>query len=215
MSQIILDFGSGNTCKNDLKIIKRMINELAAVDTHKHEVIIKWQLFQKAGDNIPLQGDNFYGAYEYAKAKRYKTTASVFDLASLHVLLQYEVPFIKIANRRDLDWLIGEVPRKIPMYISIGDIQELRKTRNYLSLFCPYDMPMACVSEYPARLKQYQLNFSPGVLCRSVSDHTTDFTLWHKYKPQIIEWHYVLEHDSNNLDGGLFARTPKQLKEIL
>ncbi len=43
MSQIILDFGSGNTCHNDWTYAKRMIDELKAVDTGKHEIIIKWR----------------------------------------------------------------------------------------------------------------------------------------------------------------------------
>ena len=47
-----------------------------------------------------------------------------------------------------------------------------------------------------------------------ISDHTTDFQLYNKYKPKIYECHYKLE-DSTGLDAGEFARTPEQLAEIL
>jgi sialic acid synthase SpsE len=56
-------------------------------------------------------------------------------------------------------------------------------------------------------LFKHALNFG-------ISDHTTDFTLWHKYHPSIIEWHFKLE-DSTGLDAGSFARTPEMLEEIL
>ncbi|MFA5715059.1 MAG: hypothetical protein WC998_04935, partial [Candidatus Paceibacterota bacterium] len=105
MSQIILDFGSGNTHKNNWDYLKRMIDELKAVDTGKHEIIIKHQLFKAAGDNLPLDPWVFDAAYDYAKKLGYKTTSSVFDLESLKFLLNYDIPFVKIANRRDLDWL--------------------------------------------------------------------------------------------------------------
>ena len=35
------------------------------------------------------------------------------------------------------------------------------------------------------------------------------------YKYEIFEMHYVLEHDKDNPDAGAFAKTIKDLKEIL
>ena len=206
---IILDFGSGNTCKNDLNYVKRMIDELKAVDTGKHEIVIKWQLFQEAGDNIPLKQSIFNLAYEYAKGNGYKTTASVFDIDSLQYLLWYDIPFVKIANRPDLYWLAGEVPRKIPIYMS-GD-------SDFYANFkwdCCGDIPLACVSEYPATPEMYNEKFGAMLSRGRISDHTTDFRLWYQHQPTTIEWHYKLD-DSTGLDAGPFARTPEQLKEIL
>ena len=110
----ILDFSSGNTCKNNVDIIKKMIDALAEVDTER-KFTIKWQLFQKAPPNIPLTQQNFHFAYHYAKQLGYETTASIFDKESLDFLSWFNPCFIKIANRPDLYWLIGEVPRKIPV----------------------------------------------------------------------------------------------------
>jgi hypothetical protein len=68
------------------------------------------------------------------------------------------------------------------------------------------------VSNYPAYRKEYEdLGMLRG---DNISDHTTTFELYNIYKPEIIEWHYKLEN-STGLDSGEFARTPKQLKEIM
>ena len=208
MSRIVLDAGSGNTCRNDKAIITRMIDELVAVDTHKHEVIIKWQLFDEAGDNVPLNPARFDYAYWYAGEKGYKTTASVFDKESLEFLTTYQIPFIKIANRRDLDWLIGEVPRKIPVYVSHGELPYVQEYRQYNVT------RMACISKYPATKEEYEATFYPFQLRAAVSDHTVGLDLWRRYQPDIIEWHYMLP-DSTGLDAGPFAKTPAELGEVL
>lgn len=203
MAQIIFDFGSGNSCRNDWLYTKRMIDELRAIDTGKHSIVIKWQLFQQVGDNIPLDRGLFGMAYRYAKELGYKTTSSVFDKESLNFLLQFDVPFVKIANRRDLDWLIGEVPRKVPVYVSASDALPVNA-----------DVILQCVSKYPAEMGDYEKNKQIFNLHNAVSDHTTNFDLWYRYRPAIIEWHLKLP-DSTGLDAGPFARTPEQLREVL
>jgi sialic acid synthase SpsE len=215
MSQIILDFGSGNTHKNKWDCLKRMIDELKAIDTGKHEIIIKHQLFKVAGDNLPLDPWVFDAAYDYAKKLGYKTASSVFDKPSLDFLLKYDIPFVKIANRRDLDWLIGEVPRKTLVYISHGKIEEFFNSRYQDNI-----RELICVSEYPSNIEKYQniINEIESLLaCKlnlNISDHTIGLDLFKKYKPQIWEKHYKL-NDSTGLDAGPFAITPEELSEIL
>ena len=206
---IILDFGSGGTCKNDPDYIIRMIDELDAVDSRKHEVVIKWQLFdRRVGENEVLQAWAFSHAYNYAATKGYKTTASVFDKEALKFLLGFDIPFVKLANRPDLYWLAGEVPENIPVYYSVGDRFAEQGLGN------GQDELLYCVSKYPAVVSDYEDTFPAGGLCYAISDHTTDFTLYHKYKPVIYECHYRLD-DSTGPDAGLFARTPEQLGEVL
>ena len=208
----ILDFSSGNTCQNDLAIIRKMIDSLAEVDPER-KFIIKWQLFKEAGKNIPLHIGAFNYAYEYAKKLRYKTTASVFDIQSLEDLFLYLNPcFVKIANRPDLYWLIGEVPRKIPVIVSTSRGNDLP-----LSIFDPeyiiHDHILQCISEYPTDIKKYENEFYEEELKTGISDHTTNWDLYLKYRPRIYECHFKLE-DSTGLDAGEFARTPKQISEI-
>jgi sialic acid synthase SpsE len=216
MAKIILDFGGGNTSKNDKAYIKRMYDELNAIDTGKHEIICKWQLFEEAGDNIPLTHDSFDFAYQYGTSLGYKVTSSVFDKNSLDFLLGYDVPMIKIANNRSLDYLIGEIPRKIPICISIGEHESFVKYLNIDEFAFPLngDVRIFCVSNYPAKYDDYIAAFRPDQLHKGISDHTTDFSLFRKFEPKTIEWHYKLE-DSTGLDAGEFARTPKQLQEVL
>jgi sialic acid synthase SpsE len=219
MSKIILDFGSANSCHNDKAYIKRMYDELKAVDTGKHEVVIKWQLFERAGDNLPLTHETFQYAYDYGTKLGYKVTSSVFDKNSLDFLLRFDPCFVKIANRRDLDWLIGEVPRKVSVYVSIGEYHgEKMKAIEYGidDTYLGNVTPICCVSNYPTTVDHYEEIFGRDVLkaAYGISDHTTNFGLWYRYKPEIIEWHYKLP-DSTGLDAGPFARTPAQLAEIL
>lgn len=200
----ILDFGSGNTCKNDGEYIKRMIKELAAVDL-KRKTIIKWQLFESAGDNIPLKKMYFEYAYRFAQKLGFKTTASVFDIQSLKFLLTFDIPFVKIANRSDLYWLAGEVPRRITVIFSVD--------KNDLDLKnVGYDF-IWCLSEYPSTAEDYIKAYGDKLAC-GVSDHTANWDLFNKYKPNIYECHYKLK-DSTGLDAGHFARTPEQIKEII
>lgn len=184
---IILDFGSGNTCKNDLDYAMRMIDELAKVDTKKQS-IIKWQLFVVAGDNLPLKRTIFDKAFGYATSKGFQTTASVFDLDSFYFLSRYPVPFIKIANNCDI-----QLPTTIKILKSGKDL--------------------CCISNYPATVDEYEKAFKPAALKKGISDHTTDWTLYRKYSPAVYEVHYKLD-DSTGLDAGPFARTPEQLREI-
>lgn len=229
MSQIILDFGSGNTCKNDKAYIKRMYDELKAVDTGKHNIVVKWQLFEKAGDNIPLLPEIFDYAYRYGTSLGYKVTSSVFDKNSLDFLLEYDVPFVKIANNRAFDYIIGEIPRKIPIYISAGNCSEYELLCQKLNM--NKDAILLCVSQYPTNTERYEMIFGygsfPDLLLQdspknklyewprlALSDHTTNFGLWYRYQPEIIEWHYGLS-DSTGLDAGPFMKTPEMLREVI
>ena len=202
----ILDFGSGNTCKNNYVTIQRMIDEIADIDSDR-KFIIKYQLFEKAGNNIPLFLSCFNKAYEYAEKLGYQTTASVFDINSLNFLMNFDVPFIKIANRPELYHLIGEVPRKIPVLTSVKD-------QWYNSTDLQFSNVLACVSNYPAKIEDYEKNFCVAMLKNGISDHTENWTLFEKYLPRIFECHFCLDHDENNLDSKSFARTPKDFRSI-
>ncbi len=208
---IILDFGSGNTCINDLSYIKKMYDELKKIDSGKKKIVIKWQLFKEAGENLPLTEKSFTYAYNYGRCLDYEITASVFDKESLNFLMKFDVPFVKIANNVKYYPLIDEIPRKYPVYVSWnGEFynEYIQKNLSNLEVF-------ACVSKYPAKIKDYETMrnlYYYNVM--NVSDHTEDFKLYRKFKPNKIEWHYKLE-DSTGLDAGSFARTPEQLKEIL
>lgn len=200
----ILDFGSGNTCNNDINYVTKMIDALAEIDTER-KCIIKWQLFEESKVNRILQKDVFVFAYSYAASLGFQTTASVFDYDSLQFLLKYFVPFIKIANSRELYHLISHIPRKVRV-IKSGFSTEKEYNMNVLDL--------CCVSEYPAHRSRYEARFTKHQLSMGISDHTVSWELYEKYKPYIYECHFCLEHNDDNPDAGFFSRTPEQLKQI-
>lgn len=214
MSQIILDMSSGNTSKNDKAIVKQMIDAIKAIDTGKHEIILKFQLSLDDGINVPLDHDVFDYAYKYGNEQGYKVTSSVADLESLKFLLEYDVHFVKLPNCRELDWLIGEVPRKIPIYVSIDSVHDHIDINCGEWKFKDSIIPLLCISEYPATIEQYEKKFDLRILRYSISDHTIGLDLFKKYQPQIWEKHYKLP-DSTGLDAGSFAITPEELREIL
>lgn len=202
MSTFILDLGSANTCKNDLSIIKRMIDKIDEVDTARHEVILKWQLFKSAPPNIPLSHDAFDFAYKYASKFGFETTSSVFDIDSMKFLMGYDVPFVKIACRPEL-YILAQYST-VPVYVSTaGSLVDI-----------PNATIMACIPKYPATLQDYENHFTVEEL-KIVSDHTIGWKLYEKYQCEIIEKHFCLERDDYNPDSGFFAVTPEQLELVL
>ncbi len=201
---IILDLGSGNSCRNDWEIAKEMIRSIHSIDPKRQEVVLKWQLFEKAEPNIPLERTIFSKAQDFAWGLGYETTASVGDVLSLDFLLRFEVPFVKLACRPELYYLADRVPENIKVIKSVASVDQ----------FTPGCL--CCVREYPADAKQYKKAFREPQLRLGISDHTTDWYLYKKYQPEIYECHVCLEHNvEGNPDSGPFSRTPSELKEIL
>jgi sialic acid synthase SpsE len=227
----ILDFGSGNTCKNDLAIGTEMIDRLAEVipEDKRDNVLIKWQLFDEAGDNTPLD-KTMYGKFVFHALAKYKikSFASVFDVGSLQYLLTASIslPFVKIANNDSVRHLVSHIPRGVPVIMSFGTDDDwmlekivqadvtspiTRPPNNECRAGNVY--PLACISKYPATLQQYEDRFTPDFLSFGISDHTDDWVLFVEYTPRVYECHFKLP-DSTGLDAGVFARTPADIKDI-
>jgi hypothetical protein len=230
---IILDFGSGNTCQNNEREAKAMIDALAEVDP-KRKAVIKWQLWDKdnrQGDNITLDWLLFHAMAIYAYERYgYKTTASVFDVASVDFLqtipLPYEIPFIKIACNKELYYLEQEVKRKTKVLIS-------RDKEDYNPF---YGLDLFCVKKYPAKISDYEWyvneinmvrNYNSYIHGYRVSDHTTDLQLYKHLttladkvvkglsESMTIEMHYALKGQRGlDVESGV-CKTPEMLKEIL
>lgn len=209
MARLIIDMGSGNTCKNDCAYVNKMIDTIGE-QKWQSEVILKWQLFQDAPPNTPLERLVFKHAYHYA-LKNYKlqTTASVFDYSSLLYLTSFKIPFVKIANNPKLYSMIDDIPHDTPIIRSVSkksDDNYSGYTGNRLLV------NLACVSQYPARIEAYEANFTANEL-KFLSDHTVGTALIEKYKPMYVERHYKLA-DSTGLDAGEFASTVEELLVI-
>lgn len=218
MSVILIDMGSGETCKNDKATVHRMIDGLAEVDSHRHQVYIKWQLFTKVPAPVPpLEHEVYVDAVRYAAERDYMTSASVFDEFQLAFLLGLRdagmpLPFVKLAARPRWYRLLEHIPRDVQVYLSLPNAA----WRDCLMEMYPRAEPVRwlyTVAEYPANSTKYETLFGNN-LCYGISDHTTDLRLFKQYEPLYYERHMKLP-DSTGLDSGEFASTPEQLREIL
>jgi sialic acid synthase SpsE len=202
MSLFVLDMGSGNSCRNDKKIIERMLKDIAEVDEGVNDIVLKWQLFKSAPPNIPLEPEMFKYAYDMAERLCFETTSSIFDIESLRYLMTFKVPFVKIANRPDLYELAQYAT--VPVYVSTS------VTGYHLA----DSKMMACISKYPATIEEYERTFTRTEL-DILSDHTVGWELYKKYMPSVIEKHFVHERHPDNPDAGLFAVTQSELAEVI
>jgi sialic acid synthase SpsE len=200
---IILDLGSGNTCQNSIELACKMVKTVQ--DLNIPDCYMKWQLFKKAGDNIPLDLEVFERASRYAHIIGMPMGVSVFDEESLDVGIHSgDIKFVKLANNKDAHKLLDKVPSMDRVIISTDD-PNFKVSRDKTDI-------VYCVSKYPADEKDYA-KFGDK-LKKGISDHTTNWNLFKKYQPKIYECHFCFE-DSEGLDAGKFARRPKDFKEIL
>jgi sialic acid synthase SpsE len=210
MSNIILDVGSGNTLKNDLGVVRELVNAVADQNTGKHEVTLKAQLFEYCPPNEMLYWDVFTYLWEYANGLGYPVTASVFDRNNLNALLDLGPPFVKVSCNREYWWLVEEVPRKYRVHVSVPYEGAWTGWHDHgIYVFC-------CIPKYPATLADYEAHFDLwGSLDYCISDHTVGLDLYEKYKPEYLEKHVCLKREKDNPDAGPFAMTVKELGQLL
>ena len=205
MALIILDLGSGNSCRNDPAYARLMVDTVIQMDKKRHQVMFKWQLEKNdPPGQRKLERKVFAEIHAYTLRQGYASGSSVFDQESLAFLLGCGPSFVKIACRPDLYPLTAVVPRGIPVFLS-ADQREKHE-------FSPPATVMLCIPEYPAKLEDYE---RAGWCRNAVSDHTPLLELWRKYEPKVWEKHFVLQHSDDNPDAGIFAITPDLLAEVI
>ena len=209
MSTFIIEMGSGNSCRNDMMRACDMVDAVRDANTLRvcFDLYFKWQLFSDMPPNKPLSADVFDCAYHHAAWEGYETSASVFSEKWLSWLLaNYQVPFVKIACIPELHKLISRVPGDLRVYVSFPADPGPLPSNVY---------PLACVRKYPATIEDYEEAFSESQLRLGISDHTVGWDLYNKYKPDVIEKHFVDVREDDNPDAGPFAVTAKELAEVL
>lgn len=202
----IIDMGSGETSKNDIAYIRKMID---AIPPSPRKVVIKWQLFEDIPPLTPLDHDVYLYARDYADKKGYATGSSVFDEESLDFLLSTDPAFVKIACRPHLYPLLDKIPADVMTVVSVG------RNEDYKMMLEAYPevVVMCCVADYPARYESYGV-FHDEYLRMGISDHTEDWKLYQDFEPLVYECHYRLP-DSTGPDAMGFSRLPSQLEVVL
>ena len=179
---ICLDFGQGDSTKNDPTYIKNLM------DTVPQGVVIKFQLFVNHPVLTALKPSVFYQAWVHGQQTGKPVTASVFDEASINVMRQVQVPFYKIASHEKWYPLIDKCPDYAPIIVSVDShVRMLQLATENMTKHMAF---MCCVSEYPAEMEEYERLFTPMMLAQGISDHTTSTELYEKYRPILWERHY-------------------------
>lgn len=207
---IILDLGGGNATRNSRSYVKKIIDSIPK--TNKN-IILKFQLFKNMSNLVPLKWSVFRYAYKYARKRGYQVTSSIFDQPSLHFLLRFDTPFIKIACLQQCYDLISEIPSNRDLIVSVDNFEKEKELEDKYIFHRNIDF-LYCLREYPANENKYRSLFGP-VLHYGISDHAVGMDLYERYKPAIWEKHYVLKHDLRDPYGDDFCITPEELKEIL
>lgn len=203
---IVLDLGAGDATKNDAEYVKRIID---SIPYHK-DIVLKFQLFKDIPGLTPLSKDVFVKAWVYGRRLGLPVTASVFDSQSMRELTALEVPFVKIACNPEWYPLIEEVPKGIPVLVSVDShLQMVNVATDHMDKPCFY---MMCIPEYPADTSDYTLNFSEALLKKGISDHTTDLELFMTYRPKIWERHYCIDPIGPD---HVHSIGPQELEDIL
>jgi hypothetical protein len=202
----IAELGSGNTCRNNLNRIRALIDGVAAADTGKYDVKIKFQLFDKVGDNLAMSKEAFRYAHTYAfQEYGREVSASVFSEEWLGWLLDFGVSWVKLANIPELHYMASLVPEDVIVYTSYprdpGPVPANVR-------------PLCCVRKYPAKSEDYTV-FSESYLRMGISDHTIGWGLLDSYQPEVFEKHIVDIREEQNPDAGPFAVTLEELWEVL
>jgi len=196
--EVILDIGEGAALN---PATERQIGELiTAVDEvlqetgfPREKLTLKPQLFENEPPNTPLMSKTFDLLHKLASQREIGVTASVFDEPSLQTLLDYPIPFVKIANRQYLRALKAGIPRGIRVVTSVGgggfDAEGGCRYR-----YGENEDLLCCVSEYPATMEGYREAF-PGIALWywGMSDHTVGLDLWRKYRPTLYERHFAVD----------------------
>ena len=143
----------------------------------------------------------------YSKEKPLDWTASVWDIDSLNFLMQYDIPFIKIASalitNHELVKQSAKTGKQIIMSTGMSTLEEIDETFNLICKYGKTPVVMHTNSSYPTPRKELNLNLIPYYKERykctiGYSGHEPDLeptVVAVSLGAQIIERHITLSHN--------------------
>lgn len=218
----------------DLELAKKMIKAAASSGANavKFQAFITEKRFAKGSDEYNLVKETEFGFNEFktlsktAEENNIIFFATAFDKESLDVLLELEIPIIKIAScdigNKSLLSDIAEAAT--PVIISRGTAT-MNEIKNALAFFSKKKLPhilLHCVSSYPLKEKNANLGaiaqlketFSVPV---GYSDHTTGISipLYSVFAgARVIEKHFTCDRSLKGIDYEISAN-PEELKQLI
>lgn len=179
----------------------------SGVDVLKFQLFPDTHQFTSTG-NIPLDIDIFQKAYEYAEGKNFKITASVFSQEALNTILEYDVPFVKLAySQRKQGWWIKQIATAGKKLMVSCDFLEAPEHRDSFRLMC--------ISSYPVLYKvsfDHMFPWFDGFSSHCLGIEQDKNAV--RWGAKIIEKHMTLDHSDVNCPDNLFALKPKQMGEL-
>lgn len=158
---------------------------------------------------------------KYCKDKPIAWTASPWDIPSLEFLIQYDLPFIKIASASNADYNLLKVACETekPLLISTGmsTLQEMDDTVEFLEKYSNGKYILLHTnSEYPAAAADLNLNMIKTLKKRygclvGYSGHERDLepsVIATSLGAKVIERHITLDHDMWGTDHSASLTVP-------
>jgi len=203
MTELIIE--SGSCHMNKLSYMKEYVAECSLNDFH----YLKFQLFPKemTGPNIWLDPVLFEEVFHWGKSiSDIKIFASVWDQASMDLLIHLKAPCIKFAYSQRNSPLISQALDEFEkVFVSYGFLDEIPDYPNLVPLFCEPVYPVV-----------YNLDFR-GIFSKfhSFSDHTIGIHQAQKalaFCPRYIEKHVTLPHKDISCPDARFSTSFNQLR---
>jgi pseudaminic acid synthase len=197
--RIIAEIGSTHCGR--FAIAKEFVDECGeiGVDAVKFQLFPKTEHYLKSG-NVWLDPDLYLTIAEYAEEQGIACSASVFDEASLQMLIDTNPQFIKIAysQKHQLQWIDEILEARIEPIVS-SDIMHDHELREGVT-------KLYCIPEYPVR---YKIDFEK-IFPRfhGYSDHTLGIEQTLEavsHGAKIIEKHVTLKRPEINCPDARFA----------
>ena len=121
--------------------------------------ISQYSMLQKT----QLSLKNHQSLLRYSKKKKIKFFSTAFDEKSLKLLNRFNLDFIKIPSGEITNYLllksISKLKKKILLSTGMASVKEIRKALNILNKKKSDIIILHCTSDYPAKLKDLNLNF--------------------------------------------------------
>ncbi len=176
---------AGINHNGNIKIAKRLINEAskAGADYVKfqtydidHLVLKKTRLTAYQKKNLKsdisqysmlqknqLSEKDHKILFEYSKKKNIKFLSTAFDEKSLEFLNKFDLDYIKIPSGELTNFLllksISKLKKKILLSTGMASVKEIKQALNILNRKKSDITILHCTSDYPAKLKDLNLNF--------------------------------------------------------
>ena len=209
---IICDMGSTHMGK------KRYAFEMIDICASLNVDVVKFQMFNESKNgNVAMPYDWMKELIRYGGKKDIGITASTFDRASLDILMELNVPFIKFAHSQQhrLNEIQGalNVGRKVMVTTDRMNIHKLPDHENLIKL---WTYTVNGKAEYPCEV---EINFDYMFpLFDGFSDHSVGFSqakIAVNSGAKYIEKHVTLQYDDITCPDRAFALTPDMLKTFM